>query len=200
MSRLKNTKIVLQYCNADRLKKTQDSGAQPLQNQTRTVAIHAQSALSITWPQMSEFRRARMYCRLNRTMNADFPPPGKICMHLNAVFLRRRKVRVHSSIQTTVNDTTPGVGHTHVLSFQSNYERRPVVPGTFAYKNYHLHIGRFIVIQVFSTQKQWRRWKVECLVRDNLRPSKQLEGLMTRSHVSLEKTSLDSRYGPYSMG
>ena len=35
-------------------------------------------------------------------MNADFPPPGKICMHLNAVFLRRRKVRVHSSIQTTV--------------------------------------------------------------------------------------------------
>ena len=53
----------------------------------------------------------RSYCRLNRTMNADFAPPGKICMHLNAVFLRRRKVRVHtsSSIQTTV------------LSFQSNY-------------------------------------------------------------------------------
>ena len=44
----------------------------------------------------------RSYCRLNRTMNADFAPPGKICMHLNAVFLRRRKVRVHSSIQTTV--------------------------------------------------------------------------------------------------
>ena len=38
----------------------------------------------------------------NRTVNADFPPPEKNCIHLNAVFLRRRKVRVHSSIQTTV--------------------------------------------------------------------------------------------------
>ena len=47
-------------------------------------------------------RCKRQYCRLNRPMNADFPPPGKICMHLNAVFLRRRKVRVHSSIQTAV--------------------------------------------------------------------------------------------------
>ena len=54
------------------------------------------------------------YCRLNRTMNADFPPPGKICMHLNAVFLRRRKVRVHSSIQTTVWGSTSRRGnHMH---------------------------------------------------------------------------------------
>ena len=52
-------------------------------------------------------RLPRKYCRLNRTMNADFPPPGKICMHLNAVFLRRRKVRVHSSIQTIVPANPP---------------------------------------------------------------------------------------------
>ena len=35
-------------------------------------------------------------------MNADFPPPEKNCIQVHAVFLRRRKVRVHSSIQTTV--------------------------------------------------------------------------------------------------
>ena len=45
---------------------------------------------------------ARAYCRLNRTMNADFPPPGKNCIQVHANFPRRRKVRVHSSIQTTV--------------------------------------------------------------------------------------------------
>ena len=42
-------------------------------------------------------------------MNADFPQSGKICMDLNAVFLRRRKVRVHSSIQTTVNQGAAAV-------------------------------------------------------------------------------------------
>ena len=47
-------------------------------------------------------RSWREYCRLNRTMNADFPPPEKNCIQVHAVFLRRRKVRVHSSIQTTV--------------------------------------------------------------------------------------------------
>ena len=47
--------------------------------------------------------RSMCYCRLNRTMNADFLPPEKNCIHLNAVFLRRRKVRVHSSIQMTVS-------------------------------------------------------------------------------------------------
>ena len=36
-------------------------------------------------------------------MNADFPPPGKNCIQVHAIFLRWRKVRVHSSIQTTVS-------------------------------------------------------------------------------------------------
>ena len=44
----------------------------------------------------------RSYCRLNRTMNADFPPPEKNSIQVHAVFPRRRKVSVHSSIQTTV--------------------------------------------------------------------------------------------------
>ena len=44
----------------------------------------------------------RSYCRLNRTMNADLPPPEKNCIQVDANFHRRRKVRVHSSIQTTV--------------------------------------------------------------------------------------------------
>ena len=35
------------------------------------------------------------YCRLNRTMNADFPPPEKNCIQVHANFPRRRKVRVH---------------------------------------------------------------------------------------------------------
>ena len=35
-------------------------------------------------------------------MNADFPPPEKNCIQVHANFPRRRKVRVHSSIQTTV--------------------------------------------------------------------------------------------------
>ena len=41
-----------------------------------------------------------LYCRLHRTLNTDFPPPEKIAcksyhlhIHLDAVFLRRRKVR-----------------------------------------------------------------------------------------------------------
>ena len=42
------------------------------------------------------------YCRLNRTMNADFPPPEKNCIQVHTNFPRRRKVRVHSSIQTTI--------------------------------------------------------------------------------------------------
>ena len=28
-----------------------------------------------------------VYCRLNRTMNADFPPPEKNCIQVHAVFL-----------------------------------------------------------------------------------------------------------------
>ena len=53
-----------------------------------------------------------VYCGLHRTLNVDFPPPEKNCIQvyvqviaLHAVFLRRRKVRVQSSMQTTVPHT-----------------------------------------------------------------------------------------------
>ena len=75
------------------------------------------------------------YCRLNRTMNADFPPPEKNCIQVHAVFLRRRKVRVHSSIQTTVcmmsrargldscvrGPCAIDCGHLHATCYSVNY-------------------------------------------------------------------------------
>ena len=77
-------------------------------------------------------RRAEWYCRLNRTMNADFPPPEKNCIQVHAVFLRRRKVRVHSSIQTTVSLTIRtkssercDVDHVGMSGKPATYAKRP---------------------------------------------------------------------------